>query len=522
MNSRHLVLPAVSLAGAALLFAPLRSSQAFSKIGGTLSETQRDVRVFDNFADATADDNNVPTLQFPGYTGLELALWKGVAEWGSKLHGTNTVVGSGGANFDAMWAGNTNNVGTSNNNIVSAISSCPSNTLAYTELPISDGWRIRFCDDVAWDDGPGSVGSRFDLQGVMCHEYGHALGLGHSADPTATMKPSGGAGDLALRSIEDDDIAGIQCLYTIASPTKPVIVGTSADAGTNTLTIYGSNFGTTGNEIWFTPEAVTSTSAEPIVRVTNVSSTQGNTLITVTIPAAAGPGDVIVNKSGTANNTVSNAFPTDLVGNFGDVPAPDITGVSPATIPCLIPGTAETITITGVDFDLVTAVLLDGAPISPSRYTVVSDTTITLDMPQASALGAHDLGVTDGSSTDEFSVTIVAPAAPRLQCGTGDPLNAVDRDAGLDMILAGQPGALHVVRGSPLGPPTFNSHLRPLDMVLVDAGSYVIPPEGWLSVHLGDLPDPTLVGGMWYARSFHILLPKPFPASNEQSITLIQ
>jgi hypothetical protein len=521
MRTRLLVLPALSLAGAALLFSPLRSTQAFSKNGGSLSESQRDFRVYDNFADSTADDNTVPTLMFPGALGLELAIWKGAAEWNSELHGTGTSIGSGGANFDAMWSGRAGQVGNSNHNIASAISSCSMSTLAYTELPVSDGWRIRFCDNWTWEDGPGSVGNRFDIQGVMAHEYGHALGLGHSTDTSATMYLAVGAGDTSLRSIEADDIDGVQCIYGVAVGTKPSIDGTAADTGTNTLTIYGTNFGATNNEIWLTPQAATGTTVDPIVRVPGVSSSGGGTQIVITIPAAAGPGSVIVNKSAVGNGTVSNAFPTDLVGTFGTVPEPDITGVSPSTIPCLIPGTDETITITGTDLDLATAVLLDGVPISPSRYTVVSDTTITLDMPQASSLGLHDLGVTNGAATDEFPVTIVAPAAPRLEWGTGDPLNVVDRDGGLDMILAGQPGALQVVRGSPMGPPTFNSHIRPIDMVLVDAGSYVIPAEGWLSVHLGDLPHPAVVGGTWYAKSFHILLPKPFPASNDQSITLV-
>ena len=61
MNTRLFFLPALALGGAALLVFPSRDSRAFSTIGGSLSEAQRDVRVFDNFADATANDNVTPS-----------------------------------------------------------------------------------------------------------------------------------------------------------------------------------------------------------------------------------------------------------------------------------------------------------------------------------------------------------------------------------------------------------------------------------------------------------------------------
>jgi matrixin len=529
MNLRPLLLPALSVAGAALLLLPARPTQAFTKLGGLLGETQRDVRLFDNFLDPTANDNLASPAQFPGWTGAELAMWKAIVEWGSGLHGTGSgdplggnLLGSGGANFDALWSGNANAIGTTNHNVVSGQTDCGgSGTLAYCETPISDGWRIRFCDEWTWDDGPGSVPGRWDIQSVMAHEYGHALGLGHSDVGAATMTPGVAEGSTGLRSIHADDIAGIQCIYGVVSGTKPLITATVADAGAGTITIHGSNFGDTSNEVWFTNENVTAPSADPIVRLFGVSSSGGGTLITVSIPADASPGDVMINKSGSGGATLSNAFPTDLVGTFGTppVPHPAIASVTPSTIDALIPGTAETITITGTSLDLATALTLDGLDIPASRWTVVDAGTLTLDMPMAATLGVHNLAVSDGSGGDTFPVTVVANAGPTLEWGTGDALNPVVRGDGLDMRLAGPVGSLLLVRGSPGGPPSLTRYLRGIGMPLVDAGAYAIPSNGWLFAHVGGLPDPSLVGSVWHARAFSP--PQPFAVSNDQSITLL-
>jgi len=538
MQTRLLVLPAVCLAGAILLFAELPPSAAFSKIGGSLNESQRDVRVFDNFLDATANDNTTESPQFPGWTGVELAVWKGISEWASLPHGdgsgdpqSGNVLGDGGANFDAMWSGSADGIGTSNTNIVSSQPTCGgSGTLAYCETPISDGWRIRFCDEWTWDDGPGAIGSRFDLQGVLTHEYGHALGLGHSGNGQATMAPSVGAGQTSIRSIHADDIAGIQCIYGLVSATKPTIVATVADAGAGTLTIYGTQFGGVDNEVWFTNKAVTATGVDPIVRVAGLAAAGNGTILVVPIPLDAGPGDVLVNKFGGGGATLSNAFPTDLVGTFGLPPSarPDITAVTPATIDALIPGTDQTITITGTDLDLTTELRLDGVAIELARYTIVDASTITLDMPQTATLGQHELAVTDGATVDAFAVTVVAPATPRYELGSGDPGNAVDRDLGLTLLIAGVPGRRERVYASLSSVPSVNGSFT-LDIGnhftnLFNGGEFVIPAAGWLRVDVPTalLPDPGPAGLVFFSQTVEMRLPRPFADGNLQSIRLVQ
>ncbi len=53
----------------------------------------------------------------------------------------------------------------------------------------------------------------YDIDGVMVHEVGHVIGLGHSSVAGATMYPSVSACNTANRSLEADDLAGKNDLY---------------------------------------------------------------------------------------------------------------------------------------------------------------------------------------------------------------------------------------------------------------------------------------------------------------------
>ena len=74
---------------------------------------------------------------------------------------------------------------------------------------------LHFDDDERWVN---SNTSNVDLLTVAAHEIGHTLGFAHSNDPGALMFPSY---DGPRRFLGDDDIAGVQDLYGVASAPQP-------------------------------------------------------------------------------------------------------------------------------------------------------------------------------------------------------------------------------------------------------------------------------------------------------------
>lgn len=60
-----------------------------------------------------------------------------------------------------------------------------------------------------WSDG----GSAFDIENSLAHEVGHFGGLGHSSDGGATMFGRTQNRETAKRSLEHDDLAGLDAIY---------------------------------------------------------------------------------------------------------------------------------------------------------------------------------------------------------------------------------------------------------------------------------------------------------------------
>jgi hypothetical protein len=411
-----LLLPVAGLASAVALLAPPRSP-AFSLLGGSLSLDHRDIRVFDNFTDPQANSNQTPDPNFPGSVGAPLAAWKGAVEWGSMLHGSGNGdptqpfdLGSGGANFDYAWQRLAPGVGSTDDKVNSELSGGSGGVLAFTETPISDGWRIRYYSTWTWYGGPDASHPFVDLQGVACHELGHALGLGHTSTSGATMEPFISGNGSSGRSIEADDIAGVQAIYGAKAAAKPRISGYSISAGV--LTIQGANFSPSNNELWFT-RAQPQTFGTP-VKVGGLVSSAGGTLISAALPAAAGPGDVLVRNSGFAHHNLSNAFPFDPNGTVPPPPAPPQLGaIAPASLQSFAGGV---LTLTGSGLALAKQVQVGSQFVS--TFTIVSDTQLTLVPPGPAVLGPVDVRVWNANEPgNALSFTWTANAPPKLLPG---------------------------------------------------------------------------------------------------------
>ncbi|HEX4337962.1 MAG TPA: matrixin family metalloprotease [Polyangiaceae bacterium] len=68
------------------------------------------------------------------------------------------------------------------------------------------------------DDVPSE---HYDLLSILTHEAGHFLGLAHSRDPDAVMRPTYESGTASLRTPTDDDIAGICAIYPPGRRSEP-------------------------------------------------------------------------------------------------------------------------------------------------------------------------------------------------------------------------------------------------------------------------------------------------------------
>jgi hypothetical protein len=136
------------------------------------------------------------------------------------------------ASFDFGYAGTSSQTTTTYDSINLVVFRNASNGSAIaTTYWWSSGGGIIDADIVFWDGGfqffAGASGCSggFYIEDIAAHEFGHALGLGHSASTNATMYPSVSSCNMSNRTLAVDDIAGVEALYppTVTPPAIPPV-----------------------------------------------------------------------------------------------------------------------------------------------------------------------------------------------------------------------------------------------------------------------------------------------------------
>ena len=205
MRTRHLLVTAtlVAVAGTSLsayvLLSPRRTW-----------DSDPNVRV-DNRGNATITDGDGGESRTRNAI-VSSSAWNGA--------GAGTVVNATVASISGFTLGD----GIPMLNFRDPVGACSGSCLAatftgYYQRRANGTWRIFDADIVTNPSrnfasaGETCSGTEFRIEGIMVHEVGHLLGLGHTSVSGATMFPSVSACNNGPASTEADDEAGIRDLY---------------------------------------------------------------------------------------------------------------------------------------------------------------------------------------------------------------------------------------------------------------------------------------------------------------------
>jgi hypothetical protein len=86
-------------------------------------------------------------------------------------------------------------------------------TITTTSPSIVFDADIAFNPHARFSTSTPALSNDFDLQSVATHEFGHALGLGHSGIAHAVMFPAGDTGESQQRTLSTDDLIAVSFLY---------------------------------------------------------------------------------------------------------------------------------------------------------------------------------------------------------------------------------------------------------------------------------------------------------------------
>lgn len=137
----------------------------------------------------------------------------GLNAWGILSYGGNTNIS--GARADGVNAISWDSLGKTTLGVTSYITTDTSQTQqcnGYTFYKFVEV-DVRFNNSTKWQSSS-SCTNGFDLSGVATHEFGHVAGLGHSSVSSATMYYAVAPCDFSRSSLENDDRAGYNTIYS--------------------------------------------------------------------------------------------------------------------------------------------------------------------------------------------------------------------------------------------------------------------------------------------------------------------